>query len=420
MSRLCPWWLVLILGMLSPTVRGDDWLEFRGPGGQGHALAAGLPERWSETENLAWKQTIPGKGWSSPVVVGGQVYLTTAVPEGEEDPPAQSLRVMCLDEASGRVEWSQELFQQPAGQRVHPKNSHASATPISDGQRLYVHFGTWGTACLERDGTVVWKTTALKYQPVHGNGGSPVLFEDLLIINCDGADAQFVVALDRRDGTEKWRYNRGLEPVKGFAFCTPLLVEVEGRTQVISSGADAVVGLVPQTGEEIWKVRYKGGYSVVPRPVTGQGMVFVCTGYDSPTLLAIRLAGARGDVTDSHLAWKLTKRVPLNPSPLLINDLLYLVSDDGVMSCVEAGSGETVWQQRIGGAYSSSPTWANGRIYVQSEEGETLVIEPGREFHEVARSQVGERTFASYAVAGGAIYLRTESNLLRLQRGGAK
>ncbi len=420
MSRLCPWWLVLILGMLSPTVRGDDWLEFRGPGGQGHALATGLPERWSETENLAWKQTIPGKGWSSPVVVGGQVYLTTAVPEGEEDPPAQSLRVMCLDEASGRVEWSQELFQQPAGQRVHPKNSHASATPISDGQRLYVHFGTWGTACLERDGTVVWKTTALKYQPVHGNGGSPVLFEDLLIINCDGADAQFVVALDRRDGTEKWRYNRGLEPVKGFAFCTPLLVEVEGRTQVISSGADAVVGLVPQTGEEIWKVRYKGGYSVVPRPVTGQGMVFVCTGYDSPTLLAIRLAGARGDVTDSHLAWKLTKRVPLNPSPLLINDLLYLVSDDGVMSCVEAGSGETVWQQRIGGAYSSSPTWANGRIYVQSEEGETLVIEPGREFHEVARSQVGERTFASYAVAGGAIYLRTESNLLRLQRGGAK
>ncbi|MFN9372627.1 MAG: PQQ-binding-like beta-propeller repeat protein [Planctomycetaceae bacterium] len=420
MSRLCPWCLVLILGILSPSARGEDWLEFRGPGGQGHASAAGLPESWSETENLVWKQAIPGKGWSSPVVVGGQVYLTTAVPEGDEDPPAQSLRVVCLDEASGRLEWSQELFQQPAGQRVHPKNSHASATPISDGKRLYVHFGTWGTACLERDGTVVWKTTALKYQPVHGNGGSPVLFEDLLILNCDGADAQFVVALDRRDGTEKWRYNRSLEPVKGFAFCTPLLVEVEGQTQVISSGADAVVGLVPQTGEEIWRVRYKGGYSVVPRPVAGQGMVFVCTGYDSPTLLAIRLAGARGDVTDSHLAWKLTKRVPLNPSPLLINDLLYLVSDDGVMSCVEAGSGESVWQQRIGGAYSSSPTWADGRIYVQSEAGETLVIEPGREFREVARSQVGERTFASYAVAGGAIYLRTESNLLRLQRGGAK
>ena len=420
MSRICPWWLVLVVGMCPLAARGDDWLEFRGPGGQGHAVSAGLPERWSETENLAWKQAIPGKGWSSPVVVGGQVYLTTAVPEGEEDPPAQSLRVLCLDEASGRVEWNQELFQQPAGQRVHPKNSHASATPISDGKRLYVHFGTWGTACLERDGTVVWKTTALKYQPVHGNGGSPVLFEDLLIINCDGADAQFVAALDRRDGSEKWRYNRGLEPVKGFAFCTPLLVEVEGRTQLISSGADAVVGLVPQTGEEIWKVRYKGGYSVVPRPVAGRGLVFVCTGYDAPTLLAIRLAGARGDVTDSHLAWKLTKRVPLNPSPLLVDDLLYLVSDDGVMSCLEAESGESVWQQRIGGAYSSSPTFAGGRVYVQSEAGETLVIEPGREFREVARSQVGERTFATYAVAGGAIYLRTETNLLRLRKGDAQ
>lgn len=420
MSPICRWcWLLFVVG-LPITARGDDWLEFRGPGGQGHAVSTGLPERWSDTENLSWKQAIPGKGWSSPVLVGGHVYLTTAVPEGEGDVPAQSLRVLCLDEASGRLEWNQELFQQPEGQRVHPKNSHASATPISDGKRLYVHFGTWGTACLERDGTVVWKTTALKYQPVHGNGGSPVLFEDLLIINCDGGDAQFVVALDRRDGSEKWRYNRGLEPVKGFAFCTPLLVEVEGRTQLISSGADGVVGLVPQTGEEIWRFRYKGGYSVVPRPVAGNGLVYVCTGYDSPTLLAIRLAGAKGDVTESHLAWKLTKRVPLNPSPLLVNDLLYLVSDDGVMSCVEAESGESVWQQRIGGAYSSSPTFADGRVYVQSEAGETLVIEPGREFREVARSQVGERTFASYAVAGESIYLRTESNLLRLQRSGGK
>jgi len=177
-----------------------------------------------------------------------------------------------------------------------------------------------------------------------------------------------------------------------------------------------VVGLVPQTGEEIWKVRYKGGYSVVPRPVAGHGMVFVCTGYDTPTLLAIRLSGAQGDVTESHVAWKLAKRVPLNPSPLLVDDLLYLVSDDGVMSCVEAVSGEPVWQQRIGGAYSSSPTLANGRIYVQSEAGETLVLQPGREFVELARSQVGERTFASYAISAGSIYLRTESRLLRLER----
>ena len=175
--------LVLGIAAVWPWLaRGEAWREFRGPGGQGHAVSAGLPDHWSDTENLAWKQAIPGKGWSSPVVVGGKVYLTTAVPEGEGDTPAQSLRVLCLDEASGRLEWNHELFQQPEGQRVHPKNSHASATPISDGDRLFVHFGTWGTACLERDGTVVWKTTGLKYQPVHGNGGSPVLFEYLLKI----------------------------------------------------------------------------------------------------------------------------------------------------------------------------------------------------------------------------------------------
>ena len=409
-----------VLALIPALVSADDWLEFRGPGGAGISRAEGLPDRWTDDENVAWKQTIPGKGWSSPVVVKGKIFLTTAVPEGEGDAPAQSLRVVCVDEASGRIEWNQELFQQPEGQRVHPKNSHASATPVCDGKHLYVHFGTWGTACLELDGTVVWKMTGLKYQPVHGNGGSPVLFEDLLIMNCDGADQQFVVALDRKDGQERWRYNRSLEPAKGFAFCTPLLVEVDGKLQLISSGADAVVGLVPQTGEEIWKVRYKGGYSVVPRPVAGHGMVFVCTGYDTPTLLAIRLSGARGDVTESHVAWKLAKRVPLNPSPLLVDELLYLVSDDGVMSCVEAVSGDAVWQQRIGGAYSSSPTLANGRIYVQSEAGETLVLQPGREFVELARSQVGERTFASYAISAGSIYLRTESRLLRLERSRAQ
>ena len=170
MMRIGRWCGGLVLGIAAVwpwLARGEDWREFRGPGGQGHAVSAGLPDHWSDTENLAWKQAIPGKGWSSPVVVGGKVYLTTAVPEGEVDTPAQSLRVLCLDEASGRLEWNHELFQQPEGQRVHPKNSHASATPISDGDRLFVHFGTWGTACLERDGTVVWKTTGLKIGRAH-------------------------------------------------------------------------------------------------------------------------------------------------------------------------------------------------------------------------------------------------------------
>ncbi len=421
LATVCLSVLALSLGGLAASpVRGDDWLEFRGPTGQGHASQTGLPVQWSEQDNVAWKQELPGKGWSSPIIRQGKVYLTSAVPVGEADLPAQSLRALCLDAGSGQIEWNVELFEQPAGIKVHGKNSHASSTPICDGRRLYVHFGTHGTACLELDGTVVWRNTGLKYAPVHGNGGSPVLHGELVIVNCDGADTQFVAGLDRGTGEIRWKHERGLTPKKGFAFCTPLLVEVEGATQLISPGADGVCGLNPTTGEELWRVRYAGGYSVVPRPVAGNGMVYVCTGYDAPTLLAIRLAGAQGDVTDTHVAWKQSKRVPLNPSPLLVGGELYLVSDDGIMSCLDAQSGESKWQQRLGGAYSASLTFANGKIYAQSEQGETIVVEPASEFREVSRSQIGDKTFASYAIAGQAIYLRTERALFRLQQGAGK
>ncbi len=393
----------------------EDWLEFRGPGGLGHSLASGLPTKWSEGENVVWKEPIPGKGWSSPVIVGGKVFLTTAVPTGEDELPAQSLRALSLDAKTGKIDWDIELFQMAAGRRVHGKNSHASSSPICDGKRIYVHFGTDGTACLERDGTVVWKTNELKYAPVHGNGGSPVLFEDLLILNCDGADTQFAVALECPTGKIRWKRDRGLEPDRGFSFCTPLLVKVDGETQLISSGSDAVFGLSPTTGEEIWRVRYKGGYSVVPRPVFGHDMVYVCTGFNTPVLLAIRVPGAKGDVTETHVAWKLTKKVPLDPSPLVVGDDLYLVSDDGILTCCDAKSGDVRWTQRLGGAYWASPTFADGRIYIQSEQGETIVIEPGAEYREIARSNVGEQTFASYAIADKAIFLRSEKLLWRLQ-----
>lgn len=409
--------LLLANGLSLPRAAGDDWLEFRGPTGQGHATQTGLPVRWTERENVAWKQLLPGKGWSSPIIKQGKIYVTTAVPVGDGELPPQSLRALGVDAESGRVEWNVELFEQPAGIRVHGKNSHASSTPACDGRRLYVHFGTHGTACLELDGTVVWRNTGLKYAPVHGNGGSPVLHGELVIVNCDGADTQFVVGLDRGTGEVRWKHERGLTPKKGFAFCTPLLVEVDGVMQLISPGADGVCGLNPTTGAELWRVRYAGGYSVVPRPVAGGGFVYVCTGYDAPTLLAIRLAQAQGDVTDTHVAWKLAKRVPLNPSPLLVGDELYLVSDDGILSCLDSRTGESKWQQRLGGAFSASPTLANGKIYLQSEQGETVVVEPAAEYREVSRSQIGDKTFASYAIAGGAIYLRTETALFRLQEG---
>lgn len=396
---------------------GQDWTEFRGPTGQGHSTVTGLPTHWGEAENVAWKHEIPGKGWSSPIVLGKRLYLTTAVPKDADDAGPLSLRTVCIDAASGNIVWNVEVFEQPQGVKVHGKNSHASPTPITDGTRLFVHFGTYGTACLAlADGKIEWRNEELKYVPVHGNGGSPVLVDGLLILSCDGGDDQFVVALDQTTGMVRWRTQRSIKPAKGFSFGTPLVIRIAGKQQVVSQGSEAVVAYDPQTGIEIWYVKYPGGYSVVPRPVFGEGLLFVCTGYDVPTLLAIRPEGALGDVTDTHVAWQLKKAVPLNPSPLLVDDALYLISDDGVATCLDAATGKQRWQKRIGGNFSASPLYADGKIFLQSEEGDAIVLEPGSEYQELARNPMKERALASYAISDGALFIRTEKHLLRVQK----
>jgi outer membrane protein assembly factor BamB len=401
--------------LVSSTVPAADWREFRGNGAQGVAAGAKLPTTWSADKNVVWKTPLEGKGWSTPVLLEGKLYLTAAVGETEESSSAQTLRALSLDAASGKVLWQTDLFQQPAGEKIHSKNSHASPSPITDGQHLWVHFGTHGTACLALDGTVVWKTNEFKYAPVHGNGGSPVLVGDRLIFSCDGSDTQMVVAVDAKSGKTLWKTPRSVQPKKGFAFCTPLVIEVGGKTQVVAPGPDAVGAYDPADGREIWKARYPGGYSVVPRPVFGQGLVFVCTGYDSPRLIAIRPDGT-GDVTESHIAWELKKGAPLNPSPLLVGSELYLISDNGIATCLEAATGKQHWQERIGGNFSSSPVFANGLVYLQSEAGTGIVFKAGTTFEEVARNETGERTLASYAIdeAAGDLFLRTETGLLRI------
>jgi outer membrane protein assembly factor BamB len=398
------------------TAVGEDWTQFRGPTGQGHSAATGLPTHWSNLENVVWKHEIPGKGWSSPILVDRRLFLTTAVPLEASDSGRQSLRALCVDADRGNIVWNVEVFHQPEGVIVHAKNGHASPTPITDGQRLFVHFGTNGTACLTlADGKILWRNQQLKYAPVHGSGGSPVLAEDLLIVSCDGRDEQFVAAIDKVSGTIRWRTPRNMNPANGFSFGTPLIITIKDRQQVVSQGSDAVVAYDPGTGHEIWKVEYPGGYSVVPRPVFGLNMLFVCTGYDSPTLLAIRPEGASGDVSATHVVWRLKKAVPLNPSPLLVDDALYLISDNGLATCLEATTGKQRWQQRIGGNFSASPVYADGKIYLQSEEGDGIVLKPGSEYHELARNPLRERTLASYAVGDGTLYIRTEKHLARLQ-----
>jgi len=394
-------------------VHAEDWPEFRGPTGQGHYAGTGLPVEWSTTKNVAWKTPIPGKGWSSPIVQAGRIYLTTAVPIA--DSKDLHLKAICVDAADGKQVWETEIFRQdgvkPA--RVHAKNSHASPTPLTDGKRLFVHFGHEGTACLDLNGKVLWRTTELRYSPVHGAGGTPIQHDNRLIFSCDGGNTQFVVALDCDNGKVAWKTDRNCKSTKKFAFSTPLLITVAGKPQVISPGSDAVVAYDPADGKELWRAKYEG-YSVIPRPVTGHGLVFFSSGYDFPKLLAVRVDRS-GDVTESHIARTLTKGAPHTPSPLLVGDEIYTVSDQGIASCMDARTGKVHWQERIGGNFSASPFFSDGKIYVQDEAGTTTVFRAGKEFERLARSTLEERTFASYAAADGAIYLRTESQLYRLE-----
>ena len=401
--------MAITLSLCLLALQAQGWPQFRGPDGQGHSSVKKLPLKWADdSENVTWKTPIAGLGWSSPVISGGRIWLTTATGGGT------SLRAVCLDAATGRGIHDVEVFRRDAPGRIHKKNSHASPTPILDGDRIYVHFGTYGTACLSAGGRILWKQT-LEYRHVHGPGGSPALHGDSLIISCDGGKKQFVVALDRRTGRVRWKTDRKKNDYfKKFAFSTPLVIEVDGAPQAVSAGASGVTAYDPATGRPIWHVKYIGGYSVVTRPVSGHGLVFVGTGFDSPTVLAIR-TGGKDDVTDSHIAWRLTRNAPLNPSPLLIGDELYVVNDRGIATCLDARTGTVHWRERMGGNFSASPLHAAGRIYFLDESGKATVVKPGKKFDRLAVNQVKGRTFASPAPIEGALFLRTETHLLRIE-----
>ncbi len=406
--------LVVVLLVVGVAARAADWPQFRGPNGDGVSTAKNVPVHWSATEHIAWKQAIPGTGWSSPVLVGGKLYLTTAV--GEKDGPT-SLRAICIDAKDGHIVWNTEVFQPDAkatGEK-HAKNGLASPTPIVDGDREYVHFGHMGTAALDLNGKVVWRQTSLAYPPKHGAGGSPQLIGEVLVFSCDGEAKPFIAALDRQTGDVRWKVERQTKATKTFSFCTPAAIEVDGQQQVISPGSGLVGAYDPRDGREIWRVRYGEGYSVVPRPVFAHGLLYVASGFDKAVLYAIRPQKAQGDVTETNVAWSLEKGAPLTPSVLVVGDELYFISDIGVANCVDAKTGKVHWTKRLGGNYSASPVLAEGRIYFLSEEGVTTVVRASKEFESLSTNELGERSLASPAVDDGAIYLRTESNLWRIE-----
>lgn len=424
----------ILLIPATDALRADDWPEFRGPRGEGHAQVTGLPTTWGGfSEPPAWQVSIGGTGWSSPIVVGDRIWLTSAEQtalstadeaqkqaqspyggEGFQMPASVSLLVIELDATSGRILRRLELFSCQDPPPIHGVNSHASPTPVTDGERLYCHFGSLGTACVDLEsGRVRWKQR-FAVDDITGPGGSPLLCGDRLILACDGADEQYVVALDKRTGEVAWRTPRPkIEAAEGKmrrAFSTPLLIDWGGRSQLIAPAAQWIAAYDPADGEELWRVKHGFGYAVVPRPVFRQGLVYVATGYPKPELWALRVDGS-GDVTDTHVVWKHRKQAPEICSPVVVDPEIYFVSCGGVATCLDAESGELIWQHRLEGSFAASPLAADGKLYFTSREGLTTVLRPGREFREVARNQLFGQTMASPAVAGDAILIRSAAVL---------
>ena len=430
--------VVLLSGSIS---RAAEWKQFRGPDGQGHANAKNLPETWSETEHVQWKTAIPGRGWSSPVFSGNTIWLTTAVEQTMTDeemkkaratklafnPMAKemslvasvSLRAVSVDATTGKVLTDVELLSAKSPLPIHSLNSYASPTPILDGNLLLCHFGELGTAGLDTyTGKTLWKATLPSAHGV-GAGSSPVVYGDLLIVPCDGTDQQYVVALNKLTGEQVWKTKR--PKMTGFigdyhkAYSSPLIVSASGRDQVVIPGAQWVVAYEPATGKEIWRVRHGEGFSNVPVPVMAGELVCICTGFMQPQLIAIRTDG-EGDVTASHIAWKIPKQVPTMPSPIVVGDEIYYVTDQGVLSCANATNGEVIWSKRIAGNYSASPMLADGKLYFSNREGKTTVIRPGKEYDEIAVNTLDGQHMASPAVFDESLLLRTNTHLYRIAK----
>ncbi len=407
------WLLLFALTPWIPSLAlaGDSWPAFRGPDGLGVSTARGLPVTWSETENIAWKTALPGRGWSSPVVADGCIWVTAATDEG------QSLRALCIALDTGELTHNVEVIRLDKPPAINVKNSYASPTPVLEPGRVYVHFGAFGTGCLDaQTAQVLWTNRELIVDHKEGPGSSPVLWNDLLIAPFDGMDQQFVAAFDKRTGIVRWRTDRtgAKNPVNDFrkAYCTPLLADWHGTPVAIIPGADRANAYDPQTGDDVWHLDYRG-FSNVPRPVAAHGLVFICSGYMQPQLLAVRPPAARGETPE--VVWKSSKNVPANPSPVVVGGELYMVNDMGVASCLDAQTGEPHWTTRLGGNYSASPLSADGRLYFTSEAGVTTVIEPGLTFKKLATNSLSGRVQASLAPVEGGLLLRTETDLYHIR-----
>ncbi len=430
--------LVLCVFATHDSVALADWPEFRGPFGNGFVAtetankASSLPVTWSESENVRWKTSIPNRGWSTPVVMDGQIWLTTATEDGHD------FSILCVDAVTGKIVHNKKLFHcvspEPLGNNM---NCYAAPSPAIEPGRVYAHFGSYGTACVDTStGNVLWQRDNLRCRHYRGPSSSVVLFDNLVILTFDGADLQYTVALDEQTGKNIWKVDRdvqwndqdvtgkGAEEAKRMldgdhrkAHSTPLIfTAANGRQQLLSVGAKAAFSYDPRTGHTVWRVNFDD-FSVAPRPLYRDGIAYLVTGITHPELWAVSTDGM-GNVTDTHVQWRLSSRVAKTASPLLIDDLIYMVSDDGIINCIDAGTGEPAWSRRIGGRFAASPIFVGGsepRVYFCDQDGKTTIIKPGRKYEPVAVNTLDEGCMASPAVDGNALILRTRTHLYRIE-----
>lgn len=426
--------LISSLTLLSTTVGATNWPQWRGPGGMGISTEKNLPVEWSATKNIKWKTPIAGRAHSSPVVWGNRLFLTTAI-EGPIVPGAKAVKhmdgdkeflhpdsigadrkhtfkVICLNASNGKVLWEQTAFEGTPYDNRHRKSSFAASTPATDGKMVYAFFGTEGLYAYDMNGKLQWKADLGKLGTVGmGTGTSPIVHEDFVIVQCDEENgaASFIVAVDKKTGKEAWRTPRKVQ----VSWATPILVTTAKRSELITSGTEAIVAYDPMTGKELW--RHKGVESnAIPSPVANQEMVFLSAGFPAKIAMAIRL-GQSGDLTDSpNVAWKYAKGTAYVPSPILYGDYLYLTTDRGILTCLDAKTGEVKYEGGripIPATFTASPVAFDGKILLTSEDGDTFIVKAGPKHEILGTNSVGEPVYASPAIADRKIFIRGENNI---------
>ena len=434
---------VAILAMLccALTQAGDEWPDFRGPDGQGHSAATGLPSTWSESQNVVWKTPIPGTGWSSPVIYGDEVWLTTAVPSDKPDegttpskddyrpakpgsgtivsPKPLSLRALCVSLQSGKIIKNIEVFFIEKPGNIHARNSYASPSPVLEKDRLYVHFGTYGTACVSTaEPKVLWRNTSMKLDHQNGPGGSPVLYKDKILLCCDGMDFQYMTALKKETGETAWKTDRSV-PVKKAedmrkAYGTPFIANIDGKDQAIANAADCLYSYDPDTGKELWHLKYVG-FSNVARPVYDGKLLYISTGFMNPELWAIKPVGSGELDPEKVVVWREKVQASRQTSPVLSGNRIYMFSDSGIVRCLESATKKELWREKIAADAAASPIVADGKVFFfDAREGATVVAD-SEVYKLIAKNTLDDGFMASPAVTGKSLVLRTKQSLYRIE-----